>query len=171
MTGEEKYLSEISTLVRTVGSAGLYKPTTNIFGQPTQKKDTGLAMESPSVDPVTKQDMESVRHFTSGATRSSESGKPDFEGFLSPEVIDAYGQYMHKHRLLPDGSLRASDNWQKGIPQDQYMKSLFRHLIQVWQIHRRGKAIEWNTGKDVELKDALCAVIFNAMGMLHEELK
>lgn len=115
--------------------------------------------------------MASVRQFSSGAIRNSAQDKPDFEGFLSPEVIDAYGQYMHKHRKLPDGSLRDSDNWQKGIPQDQYMKSLWRHLIQVWQIHRRGKAIHWDTGESVDLKEALCAVIFNAMGMLHEELK
>ena len=67
--------------------------------------------------------LSAVRKFDSGATRSSSDGKPDFEGFISPLVEERYGEYMHKHRLLPDGTLRASDNWQSGIPQRELLKS------------------------------------------------
>ena len=112
-----------------------------------------------------------MRQFDTGATRDSETGKNDYEGFLSPAVIETYGDYMHRHRTQADGSLRASDNWQKGIPKDVYMKSLWRHLLDVWFIHRGHKRIDKNIGKEITLKEALCAVLFNAMGYLHETLK
>jgi len=105
-----------------------------------------------------------VRHFESGANRSSEEGKPDFEGFLSPLVMERYGEYMHHHRALPDGTLRASDNWQKGIPQEAYLKSGWRHFMDWWALHRGLKGREG-------LEESLCALIFNASGYLHEVLK
>ena len=57
-----------------------------------------------------------VRVFDTGATRDQDTTKPDFEGFLSPFVIERFGEYMSKHRVQVDGSIRDSDNWQKGIP-------------------------------------------------------
>jgi len=64
-----------------------------------------------------------MRQFDSGATRSNDDNKPDYEGFLSPLVIRRFGEYMVKHQIQEDGKKRASDNWQKGIPKDQYIKS------------------------------------------------
>lgn len=63
-----------------------------------------------------------MRHFPTGATRNLDDDKIDFEGFLSPLVIERYGQYMHRHRVQADGILRDSDNWQRGIPLSAYMK-------------------------------------------------
>ena len=71
---------------------------------------------------------------------------------------------MTKHREQNDGSLRASDNWQKGIPEDQYMKSAFRHFMDWWKGHR-GFAVADG------IEEAICALLFNAMGYLHERLK
>jgi len=71
---------------------------------------------------------------------------------------------MNKHRHQADGTLRASDNWQKGIPQDSYMKSLWRHLFDVWKNHRGLETPESE-------EENLCAVIFNASGKLHEIVK
>lgn len=102
-----------------------------------------------------------VRVFETGANRDSEDGKLDYEGFLSPLVLKRFAEYMHKNRYMRDGSLRDSDNWQKGIPFDVYMKSLFRHFMDVWSLHRKG-------GTRAELEEALCGVLFNAMGYLHE---
>lgn len=99
-----------------------------------------------------------MRKFDTGATRDSDSEKLDFEGFLSPIVLERYAQYMHKHRKQADGSLRDSDNWQKGIPKDVYMKSMWRHFFAVWKSHRSGSVS----------KDDLCALLFNVMGYLHE---
>ena len=104
------------------------------------------------------------RYFESGAYRDTDVGKNDYEGYLSPLVIEAFGDYMTEHRMQSDGRLRASDNWQKGIPQDQYMKSMWRHFLAVWKWHRYGE-------DPLELEDALCALLFNVMGYLHEHLK
>lgn len=108
--------------------------------------------------------MGKIRSFASGATRESAVGKLDYEGFLSPLVVKRFAEYMHASQVMTDGSTRASDNWQKGIPQDEYMKSLWRHLEDVWLLHRG-----WAADEDIET--ALCGVLFNAMGYLHERLK
>lgn len=105
-----------------------------------------------------------VRKFDTGATRDTAEGKYDFEGFLSPLVLCRYAEYMHKHRKMADGSMRDSDNWQKGIPFFVYMKSATRHFMDWWYVHRG------LCNKDL-LEDALCALLFNVMGYLHEVLK
>lgn len=103
-----------------------------------------------------------VRTFDTGANRDTAEGKLDYEGFLSPKVLKQYAQYMHTNRHLNNGDVRDSDNWQKGIPCDVYMKSMFRHFIEVWSIHR---------GSEGDINEALCALMFNVMGYLHESLK
>lgn len=104
-----------------------------------------------------------MQQFSTGATRSTEGDKLDPEGFLSPAVIRRYSEYLHKHRVQADGQKRDSDNWTRGIPRRAYMKSMWRHFLAVWSIHRGLKIEE-------DQEEALCAVIFNAMGYLHEVL-
>lgn len=111
-----------------------------------------------------------MREFDTGATRDDEGDKPDYEGFLSPLVMEAFGRYMNKHRKQADGKIRDSDNWQKGIPQEAYMKSAWRHLVAWWQLHRGGCPKE-TCGKPVSIEDSLCALMFNVQGYLHEHLK
>ena len=101
-----------------------------------------------------------MRQFDTGATRDSDDNKFDFEGFLSPFVLEQFGLYMHKNRVQADGKLRDSDNWQKGIPQDQYMKSILRHLMSAWIAHREGK---------FRIDDWM-AIIFNAQGYVYEQM-
>lgn len=105
-----------------------------------------------------------MRNFDSGATRNTDEDKYDYEGFMNPLVIEAFGEYMHKNRIQADGKLRPSDNWQKGIPKEAYMKSAWRHFHDWWMEHRGYKSRE---GKI----DALCGLLFNTMGYLYEELK
>lgn len=105
-----------------------------------------------------------MRNFKTGATRDTDENKPDYEGFISPLVLERYGQYMMKHQVQADGKLRDSDNWQKGIPKDAYIKSGFRHFMDLWKEHRGFPSREG-------LEDALCATMFNVMGYLHEHLK
>lgn len=112
-----------------------------------------------------------MRTFESGATRDNDDDKIDYEGFLSPLVIRKYAEYLHKHRTQVDGKKRASDNWQKGIPLATYMKSMWRHFVDLWSMHR-----EYLTGwrspeNNARNEEALCAVIFNASGYLYELLK
>lgn len=105
-----------------------------------------------------------MRTFSTGANRHVDTGKHDLDGFLSPHMIEAFGTYMHFNRLLPDGSVRDSDNWQKGIPQDVYRKSLFRHHDETWRA-LRGYKIKEN------IIWALQGIIFNAQGLTHELMK
>ena len=102
-----------------------------------------------------------IRTFQTGATRDTEEGKIDPEGFLAPAVLEVYFNYMHKHRKQSDGNLRDSDNWQKGFGLNVCMKSMWRHLFDVWKEHRGLKSRDG-------IKDALCGVIFNAFAYLNE---
>ena len=103
-----------------------------------------------------------VRTFKSGATRDTDQGKLDYEGFLSPQVLKRFAEYMHKNRVQSDGSYRDSDNWQLGIDKQAYMKSMFRHFMSVWEAHR---------GSGGDIQEDLCALMFNVMGYLFEELR
>jgi hypothetical protein len=110
------------------------------------------------------------RYFEGGAYRDTDQGKPDYEGYLSPAVIRAFGCYMLSHQKQSDGNIRESDNWQKGIPMKEYMKSMFRHFMDVWELHRSG--FEIGKKKKLELmEESLCAMMFNTMGYLHELMK
>lgn len=112
-----------------------------------------------------------MRNFDSGATRDSEEGKLDYEGFLSPLALERYAQYMHQHRVQADGKLRDSDNWQKGMPQEVYLKSHFRHFMDLWTIMRGHTVIDPKDGHEVSKQEALCALLFNDFGLLHESVK
>jgi len=105
-----------------------------------------------------------MREHATGGTRNDDTDKYDYEGFLSPLVVERFGEYMHKHRLQADGKVRDSDNWQKGMPLAWYMKSGWRHFFSWWKSHRGLKTEE-------SIEDALCALLFNTQGYLHEHLK
>lgn len=136
-----------------------FKWDVNLGNQPKIKKEP---FEIPASTLVESD--KGIRTFTTGANRNSDEGKLDFEGFLSPAVLEVYAEYMNRNRTLEDGSIRDSDNWQKGIPQDAYMKSMFRHFIDVWKDHRG-----LQTQED-EITN-LCALLFNVSGMLFEKLR
>ncbi len=114
---------------------------------------------------------DNVRMFGSGATRHTDDKKLDFEGFLSPLALRAYGEYMHSNRIQADGTKRDSDNWQKGIPIEEYMKSLMRHTLDTHAIHRGHTVYDTKDGHVVDIVEALCGDIFNSFGYLHEYLK
>lgn len=106
-----------------------------------------------------------LRTFETGATRDTAQGKPDPEGYWSPLAMDRYDEYMLRHQVQADGSVRDSDNWQKGFGLPTLMKSLLRHVRAVWRLHRG-----WAKPNDDSIEDHLCGVIFNAQVYLHELL-
>lgn len=129
-------------------------------GSPTNTRPVNtLELKAPGT-----QSCPTIRQFESGATRNADTEKLDYEGFFSPLVMKRYAEYMHKNRFLEDGSMRGSDNWQKGIPLDSYMKSGYRHFVDVWQNHR-------GIDSGVTQEEALCAVLFNMSGYLHTLLE
>ena len=111
-----------------------------------------------------RQPSDNLRRFETGAIRDTEQGKVDPEGFLHPLVIKAFCDYMHKHRTLPGGSLRDSDNWQKGFPRDVLMKSAWRHFLDLWMEHRGFQSREG-------IDDALAGLMFNIQAYWLEVVK
>ena len=126
---------------------------------------------SSTHEPVNQEEQPLIRQFASGATRNLDNNKYDYEGFLSPLVIEAFGKYMHSHRLQKDGTMRGSSNWKLGIPDDVYMKSMWRHFFDVWKLYSGYEVLSPEDGHSVNREEALCAVLFNVQGMLHELLK
>ena len=108
-----------------------------------------------------------IRQYETGATRDTDSNKLKYEGFISPLVEKRFAEYMHLHRKQSDGSMRAPDNWQKGIPLDDYVDSLVRH-VQDLRLHHDGFA---SAATDKDLESVLCAIRFNVDGYLFELLK
>lgn len=111
------------------------------------------------------------RYFEGGAYRDVDENKLDFEGFLSPAVIQRYAEYMHRNRKQSDGEMRDADNWQSGIPKEVYMKSMWRHFFEVWTLHREALGKDNLTNMPEEMREALCALTFNVMGYLFEDLE
>lgn len=111
-------------------------------------------------------ELKEMRGFGTGATRSSDKGKLDYEGCLSPIVLKRYTEYIMKHCIQADGKERASDNWQKGMPKESYIKGLWRHFMDLWLHHR-------DSGQEAthDIETALCAILFNAQGYLYELLR
>lgn len=109
---------------------------------------------------------EKIRTFDTGANRDTAEGKLEYAGFMHPLVLKRFAEYMDFNRHLADGSVRASDNWQKGIPIEVYEQSLARHFMDVWLCIR---------GQDKEATEpyetALCGVLFNTMGLLLENMR
>ena len=107
-----------------------------------------------------------MRTFKTGATRDKEEGKLDYEAFFCPLVRKRRAEFMHSKRFQNGGTMRDGDNWQKGIPLDSYIKSGNRHF-EDWLLHHRGYSDEAHE----VLETALCALMFNVEGYLHEILK
>ena len=108
----------------------------------------------------------SVVKFTSGATRSTESTF-DPSGFLSPAVLVSFCQYMERHRHQADGALRASDNWQKGMPTSRAWRSLTRHFLDAWLLSRGYASVSPDC---FSIEDALHGVLFNVQVLLKNRI-
>lgn len=112
-----------------------------------------------------------MRTFDTGATRDTDQGKHDFDGFLSPAFLERFAEYMTKNRVQRDGNIRDSDNWQKGIPMPQYMKSLWRHFFDLWKLHRMSLQCPLSPELEERLEEDAMGMMFNLQGYMHEHLK
>lgn len=106
--------------------------------------------------------------FTSGATRSTDAWKIDYEGHLHPDVLMVFADYMNQHRVQRDGRTRASDNWQEGIPVYRYVKSFIRHAFEFWRMWRGTPVMNPDNRMFFTFRDVLSALLFNAMGIIFE---
>lgn len=112
-----------------------------------------------------------LEEFKTGATRSASAERWAPARFTSSLVLHRYYEFMHKNRFQKDGSVREPDNWKLGIPSKNYMASLDRHFHEVkllWEFPE----VPWvnDEGKKIDWEDALCALLFNVMGLLYNSL-
>jgi len=112
-----------------------------------------------------------MREFETGATRNNADHKPDYEGFLSPLFVEAYAMYMHEHRFQADGKMRDSDNWQKGIPVETYIKSAWRHFVDLWFLLRGHRRYCQDDKHELNVVEVCCSLMFNIQGIAHETIK
>jgi hypothetical protein len=98
-----------------------------------------------------------ITKFTTGAIRDTQEGKYDFIETLSWTALNRYAGYMtSKKKKYGEG------NFKKGIPIDSYEKSLVRHI-------QKYLANKYENGNVEINEDHLSAIVFNAMGIMHEE--
>ncbi len=103
------------------------------------------------------QDGEIIRHFDTGAVRGS-GGKFDFPEYISPFMIFRFAEHMRKN-----ATKYGAGNWKKGIPREEYFKSLCRHFFMIFMEETEGVKMEPES-------DHLSAMIFNIQGMIdHDE--
>lgn len=111
-----------------------------------------------------------MRKYTTGAIRDTNKGKNDYSRYFSPLVMKERGDYMRRHAVRSDGSIRPGDNWKNRFgetPKEHYdncFESHCRHHLEFWLGHdgylsRRQKI------------DAICAMMFNLDAYLHVELE
>ena len=87
------------------------------------------------------------QEFSTGSRRDTQSGKPRPD-LISPLLKIAVGN----HLML--GAIKYSEgNWSKGQPSSRYAESLERHLVEA--------------SLGLEDEDHLSAIVFNAMGLIH----
>jgi hypothetical protein len=95
------------------------------------------------------------REFETGSVRDSDLGKEDYPESISFLALKRYALYMEgKAKRYGKG------NWRKGIPPEEYLKSMIRHLQKL--------VVEWQDGICEEEDDHLSAMMFNLQGMMHE---
>ncbi len=101
------------------------------------------------------------REFPSGATRDTALGKLEISRYTHPAVFKRYAQFMKSKQVMPDGDYRRGDNWQAGIPEEELLESLMRHVTDIW-LHIQG----WGEEAEEDIQTACCSAIFNVSGIL-----
>lgn len=103
--------------------------------------------------------MSDKREFDTGALRESDEGKEDYVESVSWLTMRRFALYMKSNEMK-----YGRGNWKKGIPIEEYEKSLMRHL----QKYLANKYDGANLEPDV---DHLAAALFNLSGLIHEQEK
>lgn len=97
-----------------------------------------------------------VREFETGAKRDSDKDKEDYIESVSWLTLMRYAKYMKVQEVR-----YGRGNWKKGIPIEEYEKSLLRHI----QKYIANKYDHANLEPEV---DHLSAAFFNLQGLIHE---
>lgn len=98
-----------------------------------------------------------MRKFTTGAVRDDDAHKEDYIETISWTAMKRYAQFMTSKK-----SKYGTGNFKKGIPIESYEQSLLRHIQKYLSNKHEG-------GQEEVEEDHLCAILFNAFGIIHEE--
>lgn len=98
-----------------------------------------------------------VTKFSTGAIRDSQVGKEEYVETMSWTALKRYAKYMTEKK-----SKYGAGNFKKGIPIDSYENSLIRHL-------HKYITNKYENGNEEKNEDHLAAIMFNCMGIMHEE--
>ncbi len=96
---------------------------------------------------------ENLRDFGNGATRSKDADGERYD-LISPFAMKAVAKVMSEGALT-----HGAGNWRMGIPIDQTLNHLERHL-QMWKMER------WS-GEKIGPDDHVAKVIWGAMAIAH----
>lgn len=98
-----------------------------------------------------------MKIFSSGGKRDGDENKEDYIETISWTAFRRYAKYMTSKKKK-----YGSGNFKKGLPIDYYERALVRHL-QKYIVNK------YEQGKDEKEEDHLSAIVFNALGIMHEE--
>lgn len=101
--------------------------------------------------------MSQITKFKSGAIRDTQEGKTDFIETMSWSALARYAAYMTSKK-----GKYGSGNFKKGIPITSYEQSTLRHI-------HKYLVNKYEGGKLEATEDHLAAIVFNVLGIMHEE--
>lgn len=120
--------------------------------------------------------MAHIRKFDTGAVRDV-GGKPNIASYSDPLVEWRFARYMQNSEKK-----YGRGNWKKGIPKEEYLESMMRHVFKLWvEVEYGGKTpLKWTEkleqwlGPLDELEigyDHASGVRFNINGFMREQIK
>jgi len=94
-----------------------------------------------------------VKVADTGMVREDKTNKPTYLQYFTPAVLKRYAERM---KQFPAKYGLPSDNWkQGGYPKEEYLESLMRHLVDLYD----GDTSE----------DHAAGIMFNIVGYMHEQ--
>lgn len=103
--------------------------------------------------------MDKITTFKTGAIRDSQEGKNDWTETISWTALNRYAGYMTGKKAK-----YGAGNFKKGIDITSYEQSLIRH----WHKYFVNK---YEKGNEEPGEDHLAAMLFNVLGIMHEEMR
>jgi len=98
-----------------------------------------------------------MRKFKTGAVRDDDTDKEKYQETISWRAFKRYAKYMTGKQ-----SRYGKGNFKKGIPVDAYEDSMMRHVQKYFEN-------KYEDGQMEKEEDHLSAILFNVLGIMHEE--
>jgi hypothetical protein len=106
------------------------------------------------------------RVFETGAMRNSGKNKLHFASCFDPRILNDYAQFIR----TSNKDKRDDANWKLGIPVDEALQSLLRHVVDLWMLV---EGFQPERPEDYTLptvEEACAAIWFNTQVIWRNEL-